>query len=58
MNEDIILSADGIEQIPLLSYTQQAYLNYSMYVINDRALPSIGDGLKPCLLYTSDAADE
>lgn len=47
MNEDIILSDDGIEQIPLLSYTQQAYLNYSMYVINDRALPSIGDGLKP-----------
>src|SRR5690606_38881606 len=26
---------------------QQAYLNYSMYVINDRALPHIGDGLKP-----------
>ena len=47
MNEDIILSDDGVEQIPLLSYTQQAYLNYSMYVINDRALPSIGDGLKP-----------
>ena len=47
MNEDIILSDDGVEQIPLLSYSQQAYLNYSMYVINDRALPSIGDGLKP-----------
>ena len=47
MNEDIILSDDGVEQIPLRSYTQQAYLNYSMYVINDRALPSIGDGLKP-----------
>ena len=47
MNEDIILSEDGVEQIALRSYTQQAYLNYSMYVINDRALPSIGDGLKP-----------
>lgn len=47
MNEEIILSDDGVEQIALRSYTQQAYLNYSMYVINDRALPSIGDGLKP-----------
>ena len=47
MNEDIILSDDGVEQIALRSYTQQAHLNYSMYVINDRALPSIGDGLKP-----------
>ena len=47
MNEDIILSDDGVEQIALRSYTQQAYLNYSMYVINDRALPNIGDGLKP-----------
>ena len=45
MNEEIILSDDGVEQIALRSYTQQAYLNYSMYVINDRALPSIGDGL-------------
>ena len=47
MNQDITISEDGVEQIPLRSYTQQAYLNYSMYVINDRALPSIGDGLKP-----------
>ena len=47
MNEDITINDDGIEQIALRSYTQQAYLNYSMYVINDRALPSIGDGLKP-----------
>jgi len=47
MNEDIILSDDGVEQIAMRSYTRQAYLNYSMYVINDRALPSIGDGLKP-----------
>ena len=47
MNEDITINEDGTEQITLRSYTQQAYLNYSMYVINDRALPSIGDGLKP-----------
>ena len=44
---DIILSADGIEQRPLRSFTEEAYLNYSMYVIMDRALPHIGDGLKP-----------
>lgn len=47
MNEEITISEDGIEQIPLKSYTRDAYLNYSMYVINDRALPNIGDGLKP-----------
>lgn len=47
MNQDITVNEDGIEQMPLKSYTQQAYLNYSMYVINDRALPNIGDGLKP-----------
>ena len=47
MNEEITVSEDGIEQIALKTYTQQAYLNYSMYVINDRALPNIGDGLKP-----------
>ena len=41
------LSAEGIEQQPLKQYTEQAYLNYSMYVILDRALPHIGDGLKP-----------
>ena len=47
MNENIIINADGIEEIALKDYTEQAYLNYSMYVINDRALPNIGDGLKP-----------
>mgnify|MGYP001455186059 FL=1 len=35
------------EKISLLKYTESAYLNYSMYVINDRALPHVGDGLKP-----------
>lgn len=41
------LSAEGVEQQSLKHYTEQAYLNYSMYVILDRALPHIGDGLKP-----------
>jgi topoisomerase-4 subunit A len=35
------------ETLPLRSYTERAYLDYSMYVINDRALPHIADGLKP-----------
>ena len=38
---------DSIEQVSLKQYTENAYLNYSMYVILDRALPHIGDGLKP-----------
>jgi len=38
---------DAIEQISLRGYTEKAYLDYSMYVILDRALPNIGDGLKP-----------
>tara|TARA_R110002020_G_scaffold16894_6_gene60012 strand:- start:1426 stop:3660 length:2235 start_codon:yes stop_codon:yes gene_type:complete len=38
---------DALEQIPLRRFTEDAYLNYSMYVIMDRALPHIGDGLKP-----------
>ena len=36
-----------IEQIPLREFTERAYLDYSMYVILDRALPNIGDGMKP-----------
>lgn len=44
---DIQISADGVEQLPLRRFTEEAYLNYSMYVIMDRALPHIGDGLKP-----------
>lgn len=38
---------NDFEGISLLEYTERAYLDYSMYVINDRALPFIGDGLKP-----------
>ncbi|HPA01241.1 MAG TPA: DNA gyrase subunit A, partial [Chiayiivirga sp.] len=37
----------GYEQIPLHEYAERAYLDYSMYVVLDRALPFIGDGLKP-----------
>lgn len=40
-------SSSGIEILPLREYTEKAYLDYSMYVINDRALPHVGDGLKP-----------
>jgi len=38
---------DGIERMPLKTFTEKAYLDYSMYVILDRALPNIGDGMKP-----------
>ncbi len=38
---------DGIERMPLKSFTERAYLDYSMYVILDRALPNVGDGMKP-----------
>ncbi|MGL4485862.1 MAG: DNA topoisomerase IV subunit A [Yersinia sp. (in: enterobacteria)] len=41
------LTHDGAECLPLHTFTENAYLNYSMYVIMDRALPFIGDGLKP-----------
>ncbi len=42
-----LLSLEGVERRSLAEFTEQAYLNYSMYVIMDRALPHIGDGLKP-----------
>ena len=41
------LNFDGIERVPLAVFTEKAYLDYSMYVILDRALPHLGDGLKP-----------
>lgn len=37
----------GTEKIALREFTEKAYLDYSMYVILDRALPNIGDGMKP-----------
>jgi len=47
MAENLELNYEGIEQQPLHLFTEKAYLDYSMYVILDRALPHIGDGLKP-----------
>jgi topoisomerase-4 subunit A len=47
MSDSIEIDEDGIEQISLKNYAEKAYLDYSMYVILDRALPSVGDGLKP-----------
>ena len=41
------LNFEGVERQPLRAFTEKAYLDYSMYVILDRALPYIGDGLKP-----------
>ena len=41
------LDFEGVEQLPLRTFSEKAYLNYSMYVILDRALPHVGDGLKP-----------
>ncbi len=47
MSETEHYTAEGIERLPLAEFTERAYLDYSMYVILDRALPHIGDGLKP-----------
>jgi len=47
------LNFEGVEQLPLRSFTEKAYLEYSMYVILDRALPHVGDGLKPCSAASS-----
>ncbi len=45
--ETLALNFDGTETLPLHDFTKKAYLEYSMYVILDRALPCIADGLKP-----------
>src|SRR5215813_13208550 len=47
MTDQSTLNFEGIERQPLRAFTEKAYLDYSMYVILDRALPHIGDGLKP-----------
>lgn len=47
MSDQDNLNFEGIENQPLSHFTEKAYLDYSMYVILDRALPFIGDGLKP-----------
>jgi topoisomerase IV subunit A len=47
MTDSVRPAFHGFEQIPLREYAEKAYLDYSMYVVLDRALPFIGDGLKP-----------
>ena len=47
MSEIIEMDDQGTEQVSLKQYAEKAYLDYSMYVILDRALPAVGDGLKP-----------
>ncbi|MBK1717492.1 DNA topoisomerase IV subunit A [Thiocystis violacea] len=47
MSDTPIYNAEGLERRPLKDFTEKAYLDYSMYVILDRALPHVGDGLKP-----------
>ena len=47
MGNIIDIDHEGTEKLSLKQYTEDAYLNYSMYVILDRALPHVGDGLKP-----------
>ena len=44
---EMIPGTTGVETLSLREYAEKAYLDYSMYVILDRALPHIGDGLKP-----------
>ncbi len=47
MPDNLTLNLEGVERQPLKIFTEKAYLDYSMYVILDRALPNLGDGLKP-----------
>ncbi|HQW64416.1 MAG TPA: DNA topoisomerase IV subunit A [Pseudomonadota bacterium] len=47
MTDPIRPAFHGFEQVPLRDYAERAYLDYSMYVVLDRALPFVGDGLKP-----------
>ena len=47
MQSDMSFEFDEVERRPLSEFAEKAYLDYSMYVILDRALPHVGDGLKP-----------
>ena len=47
MQSTISFDYDDVERRPLKEFAEKAYLDYSMYVILDRALPHVGDGLKP-----------
>lgn len=47
MSQSNVITFDGVERQPIEVFTEKAYLDYSMYVIMDRALPHLADGLKP-----------
>ncbi len=47
MSDQLLMNTEEPERLPLHQFSEKAYLDYSMYVILDRALPHIGDGLKP-----------
>ncbi len=47
MTDNLEMDFDPAEKLPIQEFAEKAYLEYSMYVILDRALPNIGDGLKP-----------
>lgn len=47
MSQSKVIAFEGVERKPIEAFTEKAYLDYSMYVIMDRALPHIADGLKP-----------
>ncbi|QMU61354.1 MAG: DNA topoisomerase IV subunit A [Gammaproteobacteria bacterium] len=47
MSDNLEMDFDPSDKLPIQEFAEKAYLEYSMYVILDRALPSIGDGLKP-----------
>jgi topoisomerase-4 subunit A len=47
MSDNPIYNPEGLERLPLHLFSEKAYLDYSMYVILDRALPHVEDGLKP-----------
>jgi topoisomerase-4 subunit A len=47
MSDTVLDHPEGLERLPLHLFSEKAYLDYSMYVILDRALPHLGDGLKP-----------
>ena len=47
MSDNLEMDFDPVEKLPIQKFAEKAYLEYSMYVILDRALPNIGDGLKP-----------
>ncbi len=48
MSDAIELSLDGVERQPMRTFTEQAYLNYSMYVIMDRACRISATASSPC----------